>query len=143
IDFAETKSALRTNIATRQKAEKRLAAGEAVVIFPSGGVATAPNVFGKAEELPWKRFTAKLIQKSQAAVLPVYVEGQNSFLFQLASRLSLSLRLGLLLHEARNKMGTRISIQIGDPIPFENLVHLKNRQALLEHLQESVESLAP
>jgi putative hemolysin len=30
-----------------------------IIIFPAGGVATAPKGFGKAQDLPWKMFPAK------------------------------------------------------------------------------------
>ncbi len=97
IDFNETKAALATNLKTRNEARRLLKEGATLVIFPAGGVATAENPFGKAEELPWKAFTARLIQQSGATVLPVYFEGQNSALFHFISRYSLSLRLALLV----------------------------------------------
>ncbi len=133
VDFAETKEAARINIATRQTALERLQRGEAIVIFPSGGVATAPGVLGKAEELPWKRFTAQLIQKSKATVLPVHFHGQNSFLFHLASKIGPAWRLGLLLREVRNKMGTTINVTIGAPI-LPSQLSATTRDEILEQL---------
>lgn len=133
VDFAETKEAARINIATRQTALERLQRGEAIVIFPSGGVATAPRVFGQAEEFPWKRFTAQLIQKANATVLPVHFHGQNSFLFHLASKIGTAWRLGLLLREVRNKMGTTIEVTIGDPIPPSALASF-SRDKIMEQL---------
>ncbi|MEM6628098.1 MAG: lysophospholipid acyltransferase family protein [Bacteroidota bacterium] len=142
VDFKETKDALRTNIETRKRALKTLSEGDALAIFPAGGVSTSPKGFGKAEDHEWKRFTAKLIQKSRATVVPIYFHGQNSRLFQLVSQVSQLLRYGLLLHEVRNKMGNHIHITVGDPIPFEDLSELKDRQALLDHLREVTYSLS-
>ena len=71
-------------------------------------VATSPGIFSEAEELQWKRFVAKLVIKTKATVLPVFVHGQNSRLFQIASRIDASFRLGLLLNEVRNKMDKEI-----------------------------------
>lgn len=142
IDFRETKEALQMNIETRKLAMERLKNGEAMGIFPSGGVATAPKPWKKAEDLEWKRFVVKLIQQTQATVLPVYVHGRNSRLFQLASQMSLNLRLSLLLNEVRNKIGRKIMISIHDPIPFAELAHLKNRQDLLDHLRRITEELS-
>ena len=34
--------------------------------------------FGPAVEADWKPFTAKLVQRSGAAVLPIFFPGQNS-----------------------------------------------------------------
>ncbi|MEZ4992052.1 MAG: lysophospholipid acyltransferase family protein [Saprospiraceae bacterium] len=142
IDFRETKEAMQMNIQTRRLAMDRLQVGEAMGIFPSGGVATAPKIWKKAEDLEWKRFVVKLIQQTGATVLPMYVHGQNSRLFQMASQLSLNFRLSLLLNEVRNKIGRKIMISIGDPIPFSELAHLKNRQDMLDYLRKVTEELS-
>ncbi|MEZ2130861.1 MULTISPECIES: 1-acyl-sn-glycerol-3-phosphate acyltransferase [unclassified Sinorhizobium] len=88
ISFDETAEAMEVNLSTRNEAIKLLRDGVTVGIFPSGGVATAPRGFGPAEELPWKMFLAKLIQMGRANVLPIFIEGQNSVLFQMVSRIS-------------------------------------------------------
>ena len=141
VDFKETKEALRTNIETRKRAIETLQAGNAIAIFPAGGVSTSPKGFGKAQDLEWKRFTAKLIQRSKATVVPVFFHGQNSRLFQLVSQISQLLRYGLLLHEVRNKMGDQIQVTVGDPMPFEALADIKDRQKLLDHLRAVTLSL--
>ena len=70
IDFQETKEALKNNLAVRQEALKLLKEGVTIVIFPAGGVATAPKGFGKAQDLPWKMFPARLVQEAKASVIP-------------------------------------------------------------------------
>ncbi len=142
IDFNETKAALQTNLRTRTIAMERLSAGEALGIFPAGGVATAPKIWKQVQDLEWKRFTAKLIQQTQATVIPLYFHGSNSPLFQIVSQIHLNLRLGLLLHEIRNKIGKTIPINIGDPIPFETLKPYKDRQQLLDYLRKVTFNLA-
>lgn len=136
IDFRENKEALRTNIETRRKTFEKLEAGDILIIFPAGGVSTAPKVVGKATDLDWKRFVVKVIQKTRATVIPIFVHGQNSRLFHLASYLNDNLRLSLLLHEVRNKMGKDIYLNIGNPISFEAIEHFKDRQVLLDYLRE-------
>ena len=136
IDFRENKAALKNNLATRQHATAYLKDGGALIIFPAGGISTSPRGFGKAVDLEWKRFTAKVIQQAKATVVPFFVHGQNSRLFQLVSQVSLTLRLGLLLHETRNKMGDTVRIDIGAPISFDNLAAYKDRQKLIEYLRE-------
>ncbi|MFK7921260.1 MAG: lysophospholipid acyltransferase family protein [Bacteroidia bacterium] len=141
IDFRETKEALHINIETRKTSLQHLKAGGSLAIFPAGGVATAPRVFGKAEDLEWKRFTAKLIQQSKANVLPLFFHGQNSRLFQLVSHLSQTLRYAMLLHEVRNKMGHSVKVEIGECLPYESLVNIKDRQALLDYLYQKTFAL--
>lgn len=66
----------------------------------------------------------------------MFFHGQNSRLFQLVSQVHQSLRLSFLIHEIHNKIGQEIRIDIGSPIPFEQLAHIKGRQDLLDHLRE-------
>jgi putative hemolysin len=72
IDFSGSREAIKTNLESRKLARRLLREGVTIVVFPAGGVATAEHPAGEAEELPWKAFTARLIQQAQAAVLPVY-----------------------------------------------------------------------
>jgi putative hemolysin len=143
IDFSGTAEAIETNIRTRREARRLLRDGTIIVVFPGGGVATAEQPFGKAEELPWKSFTARLIQLTQAAVLPVYFEGQNSALFHLVSRYSLSLRLALLVSEFRYCVGATIKTHAGDVVPFEAIEARADRSLLTEELYARVHRLAP
>jgi putative hemolysin len=114
-----------------------------MIIFPSGGVATAERSFGKAEELPWKHFTARLVQQSRASVLPIYFEGQNSHIFHLVSRVSLMLRLSLLVSEFRKFVGARVRLHVGEVVPFSALEHKADRRMLTDELYARVHQLAP
>jgi putative hemolysin len=143
IDFSGTPEATETNVRTRREARRLLQDGITIVVFPGGGVATAEQPFGKAEELPWKSFTARLVQRAQAAVLPVYFEGQNSALFHLVSRYSLSLRLALLVSEFRYCVGASIRTHVGEVVPFAALEARADRNLLTEELYARVHRLAP
>lgn len=136
VDFRETREAMQINIATRNEAVRRLKNGEAIAIFPAGGVATSHGFWGKAHDLEWKIFVVKLIREARATVVPLYFHGQNSRLFQIVSQFSLNLRLGLLLHEMRNKMGKPVRVTVGDPILFEEMEGIRERKVLLEWLRE-------
>ncbi|MEK1944647.1 MAG: 1-acyl-sn-glycerol-3-phosphate acyltransferase, partial [Ensifer adhaerens] len=109
VSFEETKEALALNMATRHEAVRLLKDGVTIVIFPAGGVATARSGWGRAEDLPWKIFPAKLIQAARANVIPIYFEGQNGRIFHLASKVSLTLRISLLIREFRRLSGTTIA----------------------------------
>ncbi|MGO9482999.1 MAG: 1-acyl-sn-glycerol-3-phosphate acyltransferase [Rhodomicrobium sp.] len=143
VDFNETKEALATNLKTRNEARRLLKEGVTLVIFPAGGVATAENPFGKAEELPWKLFTVRLIQQSGATVLPVYFEGQNSPFFHFVSRYSLSLRLSLLVLEFRHQIGASFRAAIGAPVSWNEIAAGANGGPLIDELYVRVHRLAP
>lgn len=143
VSFEETKEALAINMQTRHEALRLLKEGVTVVIFPAGGVATAKKGFGRAEDLPWKIFPAKLIQAAKANVVPVYFEGQNGRLFHLASKISLTLRVSLLIREFRRLSGSAISARVGPMMAWEELSTLADRKDLLARLFGAVFSMAP
>lgn len=143
ISFEETKEALAINMQTRHEAVRLLKEGVTVVVFPAGGVATARRAFGRAEDLPWKIFPAKLIQAARASVVPVYFEGQNGRLFHIASRISMTLRLSLLIREFRRLSGSAIKTRVGPAIPASELSAITDRKELLTLLFNAVFSMAP
>jgi len=143
IDFSESREAIKTNLASRNAARRLLQDGVTIVVFPAGGVATAEHPARKAEELPWKAFTARLIQLAQAAVLPVYFEGQNSRLFHFVSRYSETVRLALMVSELRTFIGATVRVHVGAVVPFEELVSRADRKGLTLELYARVHQLAP
>jgi putative hemolysin len=141
VSFEETKEALAINMQTRHEALRLLKEGVTIIIFPAGGVATAAKGFGRAEDLPWKIFPAKLVQAAKADVVPIYFEGQNGPLFHIASRLSLTLRLSLLIREFKRLSGSTIRARVGAMLPWEELSGIKERKDLLAILHGAVFSM--
>ena len=121
ISFDESRDATEVNLETRKRAIEYLAQGGAIGIFPGGTVSTALKPFGRPMDPSWRRFTARLIVKSGAAVVPVYFEGSNSRLFQLASHLHQTLRLALLVNEFKGRVGAPVRVVIGAPLPGAEL----------------------
>lgn len=144
VDFSGTKEALAANVAMRKEALEHVKADGCVIVFPGGGVATTPRPFDRtAVDDEWKPFTAKLISHSGAHVTPVYFEGQNSRLFQLASHFSLELRLALVFREVERRMGTALPVVIGETLTPEALTNAGKRKGLMEFLRAQTYGLAP
>lgn len=141
VDFRQNAAALATNLQTKEQTTKRLNQGEALVIFPSGAVSTARKFFGPVEEFPWRRFICTRIHETHCSVVPIYFHGRNSRLFQLVSKFSMNLRLGLLLYEVMNKRGKTIKIEIGNPIHYAEMETYEDRQMLIDFLKERTMSL--
>lgn len=141
--FDETKEAVAMNMATRHEAVRLLKEGVTIVVFPAGGVATAPKGFGRAEDLPWKIFPAKLVQQAKASVIPVYFGGQNGRVFHLASKISMTLRISLLIREFRKLSGKAITVRIGRTMDWSELAPLADRKNLLDYMYGAVFALAP
>lgn len=143
VDFGEDKIALRTNLKTRADARSHLNDGGTIIIFPGGTVSTVPKPYHRrAVDPAWKPFTSQLIVKSEAPVVPIYFDGQNSRLFQLASHMSPTLRLSLLFNEVYRRIGTNVDLVIGQPIPHASLTRFKDRNELMDHLKRETYSLA-
>ena len=143
IEFEGASSAVRTNVQAKRQSLQHLEEGGAIVIFPAGRVSTAPRVFGRAIDAPWKLFAGKLIARSGATVVPMFFEGQNGRLFHLVSLFSEALREALLLREVAKRIGDDITAHIGRPIPFAELMPWSDRQALIDHLRDLVYGLDP
>lgn len=106
VPFPHEENALKKNLAMRKAAMAHLDANGVIVIFPSGSVACSETFFGPAIEKEWNPFTAKMIQKSQAPVVPIYFQGQNSRVYQMANLVSATLRQGLLIYEVVKALNT-------------------------------------
>jgi len=144
IDFAPTKEAQATNIATRAECLDRLNEGECIIVFPAGGVSTSPTPFSRAAvDDTWKPFTAKLITHSNAFVTPIYFEGQNSRLFQWASHVSIELRLALIFREVKRRVGTAIPVHIGETLTPDTLARAGKRHELMSFLRDQTYGMAP
>ena len=144
ISFDETKEAVKLNLETRKVALDYLNKGGAIGIFPGGTVSTAAKPFAHPMDPAWRSFTARLIAKSGATVVPLFFDGANSSLFQYASRLHYNLRMGLLIKEFRARVDTRVRVVIGEPIdPSEMKAREKDARALMDYLRQSTYKLSP
>ena len=144
ISFDETKEALALNIETRKTALAYLAQGGAIGIFPGGTVSTAAKPFGRPMDPGWRSFTARMIAKSEATVVPVFFDGHNSRLFQLMSHLHTTLRMGLLIKEFRARLNSPVDVVVGQPIPRAALDgYAGDARAMMEFLRETTYGLSP
>ena len=144
IDFGETKEAMAQNIATRKAALDYLGEGGAVGIFPGGTVSTAAKPFSRPMDPHWKTFTAKMVAKSGAMVVPVYFDGRNSRLFQIASHLNPTLRVALLINEFDSRIKDPLDVQIGKPLPAGEIQdRAKDPKRLMDYLRRETYALNP
>lgn len=144
VSFEETKEAMAQNLGTRKTALKYLADGGAIGVFPGGTVSTAAKPFGRPMDPVWRSFTARMIAKSEATVVPIYFDGHNSRLFQLMSHLHYTLRMGLLIKEFKARTNSKVDIVVGDPIPRTQIeAHAGDGKELMEFLRQTTYALSP
>jgi len=143
ISFENSKAATRLNLQTRKTALDYLSGGGAIGIFPGGTVSTAARPLGLPLDPGWRTFTAKLVAKSGATVVPVYFDGHTSRLFQLASHVHATLRMGLLINEFRSRVDRPVRVAIGAPIAHDALeARQKDPRAMMDFLRKSTYELA-
>ena len=144
INFDGTRDAVLQNLSTRRAALDYLAGGGAIGVFPGGTVSTSASPLGQPLDPIWRSFTAKMIAATGATVVPVFFDGANSRLFQLASHLHASLRLGLLIREFRTRVDRPVRVVIGrpvDPAALEALRH--DPKACMDFLRQRTYALSP
>lgn len=116
VPFPHEPDAQKKSVEMRKRCMETLAEGGVIILFPAGVVMASETMFGPPVEAEWAPFTAKMVQKSGANVLPVYFNGSNSRLYQIANQISPTIRQGLLLHEMVHSLNKPQCPTIGHPI---------------------------
>ncbi len=144
VDLSDRPQARKFNVATRRRALAHLRTGGALIVFPAGLISTAPDRWGRghAVDPPWGAFTARLIRRAQASVLPVFFHGQNGRLFQMVSHVSRAIRLALIFHEVKARIGTRVTVTVGDTLSYRDLAAFGDDKALTQALRARIYALA-
>jgi putative hemolysin len=144
ITFEDSKEARALNIQTRKDALRFLSDGGAIGIFPGGTVSTAAKPFGRPMDPGWRNFTARMISKSEATVVPIFFDGHNSRMFQMMSHLHTTLRMGLLIKEFRARVNSPVRVVVGEPIARADLdTYKSDPTAMMEFLRERTYALSP
>ena len=126
VPFDHEENALKKSLEMRKSAMDHLEKGGVIVVFPSGKVASSETMFGNVVEGDWNPFTAKLIQKSGANVLPIFFPGSNSRIYQIANQVSATLRQGLLIYEVVHAMNKPQSPFVGSLIKQDEIAPWKS-----------------
>jgi putative hemolysin len=144
ISFAKSREALKLNLDTRATAVQYLKEGGCIGIFPGGTVSTSARLMSSPMDPKWRNFTAKMIQKSGATVVPLYFQGSNSRAFQFASHIHSNLRLALLIREFKRQINTPVPLIVGEPLTSADFASYKNDPAgLMDFLRTRTYHLAP
>ncbi len=125
VPFPHDPDAQRKSVEMRAQAMAHLKSGGLISVFPSGVVASSDTLFGPVIEREWNVFTAQMIRRSGAQVVPIYFPGANSRWYQMANCISATLRQGLLLHEVVKSCNKPQKPVVGKPITEERLKMLE------------------
>jgi putative hemolysin len=137
VPFPHEDNARQAGLDMRNACMSHLRNGGVIILFPAGRVAHSETYFGSAIEGEWNPFTAKMLARSQASVLPIRFPGHNTRLYHIANKLSATLRQGLLLHEIKAALRKPQSPVIGHALSAEAIQErLHNPRSFLAWLRE-------
>lgn len=95
---------------------------EAVIVFPAGEVSRIrPN---GVRDGKWTSGFLSFAKKTNAPILPIYVNARNSPLFYSSSMVYKPLAGMLLAHEIFNKKSKTITMKVGEAIPYQAIATL-------------------
>lgn len=135
------RAAVRENRQPLRRCLAWLEAGGLLVVFPAGEVSSLQLRRLKVEDPPWNATTARLIRRTGATTVPVFLHGGNGAGFQTAGLLHPRLRTALLAREFLNKRGKTVRVAIGSPVSAARMAgHATEREAI-EYLRRRAHSL--
>lgn len=123
------------NVPGLRAALRWLSAGHALVVFPAGEVAHLDPWQRAVCEPAWSPTVARVIQRSGAPVLPVYLAGRNGNWFQLLGLVHPRLRTLLLPRELLNKRHRAVRMRIGTLIDASRLAPFEDATELVRYLK--------
>jgi putative hemolysin len=126
VPFPHEEDAQRKFVEMRAEAMAMLKKGGLITVFPSGVVASSETMFGPAIEAEWNVFTAQMIRRSGARVVPIFFPGSNSRWYQIANRISATLRQSLLLHEIVHSCNKPQKPIVGQPLTDAQMERLSS-----------------
>ena len=104
-------------------------------MFPAGTVSHLHLRQGRVTDPEWSPTVGRLVHLARAVVVPAYIDGRNSNLFQLAGLVHPRLRTALLPREMINRHGREVSVRLGRVLAYEELAHLNDDARLMRHLR--------
>ena len=113
--------------------------GHPLGLFPAGGVSN-PHLTGTVDR-EWQTPVLKLIKKVSVPVIPMYISGNNSWLYRFLGFINWRIRTIRLLHEVTNKKGKTIYVRFGKPISVEEQDKFDDIKAFGEYLKQQTYSL--
>lgn len=128
-------SAIQENIKPLRACIQWLQTGGMLVVFPAGEVSHFDPEQGVVTDPAWSPTIARIIRKTQTSVLPLFFQGKNSPVFQLAGLVHPLLRTALLPNELLNKQHKQIRMKVGELIPIDKLAWIEDDLEMMSYLR--------
>lgn len=135
VDPLSGRPAVKTNSGGLRRSLDHLRGGGVLVVFPSGAVSHWRWSDRAVSDPDWNPAVARIARMAQAPVVPVYIGGQNSIIFQAAGLAHPWLRTALLARELLNKRGRTVEVRIGTPVAPERLAAIPTAREQVDYLR--------
>jgi putative hemolysin len=136
VDPFQQRDSVGRNIKALRETIRWLQEGGMLGVFPAGEVAHFHFKQRKIIDPPWSQTIARMVRKTGASALPVFIRGSNGPLFQIAGLVHPSLRTALLPRELLNKQKKEIEIRVGRLIPHKNLTAFNSDREMMDYLRQ-------
>ena len=131
----ESIEAARKNLRPLKETISFVSSGGLLVVFPAGAVSHFQFDKRRVTDPEWSPTIARIIKKTGAPVIPIFFEGSNGLLFQLAGMIHPLLRTALIPRELYNKRNKKITLKIGNLIPPEKMKRFECDEKLMSYLR--------
>jgi putative hemolysin len=135
VDPFETREASRRNLQPLREAIKWVELGGSLLVFPSGEVSHFRIRERRITDPAWKPSAANIARRASAPVVPIFVEGRNSLLFQVVGYMHPRLRTAMLPRELLNKSRKTVSLRIGAPVNAARLKGFASSSESINYLR--------
>lgn len=140
VDPISGRKAAASNGSGLRRSLEHLERGGLLAIFPAGEVSHYRWPDRGVADGEWNPAVARMVaiaarKGCRVAVVPAYVDGANSILFQIAGLAHPGLRTALLARELLNKRGRRVEVRTGTPIPADKLLAMPTAREQTDYLR--------
>lgn len=124
-----------TNRRSLRQVVEWLKDGHCVCVFPAGEVSHIRWGRWHSIDGHWQTQVARVVRRTGATVMPVFVNGGNSWLFQAIGLIHPMLRTLLLAREYHRMQGREIRLVVGTPIPADELLAQGDENDAMRYLR--------
>lgn len=135
VDNFGRSDSLKKNIQPLKECIRALRQGQMLMIFPAGEVSSMDMRRRQVTDPPWNPTVARIIQKTQAPVLPIFFPGNNGPVFNAAGLIHPRLRTLLLPRELVRRQNRPFHVQVGSVIPPKKVAKYETEHELLAFLR--------
>jgi len=140
VDAMAGTSAAQRNATGWRKSIEFLQVGGCLVVFPAGAVSHFQARQWAVTDAKWHTAVARVVEAvsrkgAAVSVVPIYIDGSNSFFFHALGLIHPRVRTALLARELLNKRNRLVKVRIGSPITSKKLLEIPTPEEQTEYLR--------